>query len=140
MQSYVLYRACIIYSHTSMWASQQLETGAGDIPEVSQCVREIIELAREIISNGHLERKYIVFPLFMAGIAATSAADREQALEFLGIMEQDSVGRNMGATKHLLNAVYEKQREGFIRVGYALDVDWIQIVRDMGLQVVSCRL
>ena len=123
-----------------MWATQQLETGAGDLPEVSQCVREIIELAREIISNGHLERKYIVFPLFMAGIAATSAVDREQALEFLGIMEQDSVGRNMGATKNLLNAVYEKQKEGFIRVGYALDVDWIQIVRDRGLQIVSCRL
>lgn len=138
--TYILYRACIIYSHTTMWPTQRLESGSPNHPKVSQYAREILQLGREIIDNGHLERKFIVFPLFMAGFVSESTADREEALELLTALEQKTMGRVANASKLLLELVYERQEMSLQSGGNVLDVDWVQIVVEKGLQVVNCRL
>lgn len=124
-----------------MWPTQRLEYGHPNHPsKVSQYAREILQLGREIIDNGHLERKFIVFPLFMAGLVSESTADREEALELLTALEQKTMGRVANASKVLLELVYERQEMSLQRGGNALDVDWVQIVVERGLQVVNCRL
>lgn len=123
-----------------MWPTQRLESGSPIHPRVSRYAREILQLGREIIDNGHLERKFIVFPLFMAGFVSESMADREEALELLTALEQKTMGRVANASKSLLELVYERQEMSLQRGGNALDVDWVQIVVEKGLQVVNCRL
>ena len=116
-----------------MYATQ-LATSPPFIHEVFQCSGEILRLAREIVSNGHLERKFIVFPLFMAGFVARREEERSEILGLVRRMEEDSVGRNLVAVRQLLETVYERQGE---RRG---NVDWVGLIGELGLQVVNCRL
>ena len=103
-------------------------------------------MAREIVSHNHLERKFIVFPLFMSGFVSKTQDERTEVLALLKKMEEDSVGRNGMAPRQLLEIVHERQderreelrREGV--VGGREDVDWVSMIGELGLQVVNCRL
>ena len=107
--------------------------------EVLQSSGEILRLAREIVSSGHLERKFIVFPLFMAGFVARREEERAEILGLVRRMEEDSVGRNLVAVRQLLETVYERQ--GMVGSGNGRgDVDWVGLIGESGLQVVNCRL
>ncbi|CAF9933385.1 MAG: hypothetical protein ALECFALPRED_005580 [Alectoria fallacina] len=144
--SFALYRACLIYSHTSMYSAQRLLSPSALIHEVSQSGGEILRLAREIVSHNHLERKFIVFPLFMSGFVSKTQDERVEILALVKKMEEDSVGRNILAVRQLLEIVYERQerrREELRREGAdggREDVDWVSMIGELGLQVVSCRL
>ena len=123
-----------------MWQTQRLESGLPVHPKVSQYAHEILQLGREIVDHGHLERKFIVFPLFMAGIVSETVGDRDQAVKLLTALEQQTMGKVANSSRLLLQVVYEKQEESLQRGKNALDVDWVQIVVERGLQVVNCRL
>ncbi len=93
-----------------------------------------------------MERKFIVFPLFMAGFVSKSRDERIEIVDLVKKMEEDSVGRNVAAARELLEIVYERQerrREELKREGVdegREDVDWVGVVGELGLQVVNCRL
>lgn len=129
-----------------MYSTQRLLTPSSLIHEVSQCAGEILRLAREIVSHNHMERKFIVFPLFMAGFVSKSAEERAEIVDLVKKMEEDSVGKNVAAARELLETVYERQehrREELRREGVGdgrEDVDWVGLVGELGLQVVNCRL
>ena len=82
----------------------------------------------------------------MAGFASKSVEDRADILRLVKRMERDSVGRNLVATRQLLEIVYERQegrRRELRSEGLGPereDVDWVGMIRELGLQVVSCRL
>lgn len=122
-----------------MYPSQRLDS-VPPHPDVCSCSREIILLAREIVDNGHVERKFMVFPLFMAGFVANNATDRTEVLELLTVFEQKSMGRVASASRELLETVYRMQSESLQSIGHPLDVDWLNIIADQGLQIVNCRL
>ncbi|MCJ1387812.1 hypothetical protein MMC18_000655 [Xylographa bjoerkii] len=138
--TYLLYRACLIYSHTSMWSSQRTDTNSGYVEEVSQCASEIIDVVSETVRRRQFEHGFVVFPLFLAGIATSSAADKMLAHELMRAMEQESVGNNKRATRKLLEAVYEAQNARQMVVGHSLDVDWIQVMTDSKLHVINFGL
>jgi len=129
-----------------MYSTQRLLTPSSLIHEVSQCAGEILGLAREIVTHNHMERKFIVFPLFMAGFVSKSRDERIEIVDLVKKMEEDSVGRNVAAARELLEIVYERQerrREELKREGVdegREDVDWVGVVGELGLQVVNCRL
>ena len=81
--SYALYKALLLYSHTSVYPTQPLHHHYAGIHEVNESAGAVLRLAREIVATGHVERKFIVFPLFMAGIVNQHQAERE---EILGLM------------------------------------------------------
>ena len=145
-QTFALYHGCLIYSHTSMYGSQRLLLQSTFIHEVTQCVDKILRLAREIVSNNHLERKFIVFPLFMSGYVSTTQDERMEILALMKRMEEDSVGRNAVAPRQLLEIVYDRQdrwREELRKEDMTSDredVDWVSIIAELGLQFVNCRL
>ena len=139
-QAYFLYYACIIYSHTSMYASQRIEIGPGDEYEIRQSARKILQFAHEKIISGHLEQRALVFPIFMAGFASTGAEDKTLAVELIRQMEKDSISSNTRATRELLEVIYERQDASFSRLGHSLDVDWIQVMLERGLKVVAIGL
>jgi len=146
----------MIYSHTSMYASQRRYHPSHHIHEVSQCANEILHLSREVVQSGHLERKFMVFPLFMSGFISKTREERSEILELVGkLEEEDCVGRNVAATRQLLEMVNQRQaqRKAELRrqrnegprveewgEDEVEDVDWIGIIAESGLQVVDCRL
>ena len=129
-----------------MYSMQRLLSPSSFIHEVSQCGGEILQLAREIVSHNHLERKFIVFPLFMSGFVSETRDERMEILALMKKMEEDTVGRNGVAARQLLEIVYDRQdrrkeelrREGV--EGGREDVDWVSMIAELGLQVVNCRL
>ena len=129
-----------------MYVTQRLLSPSYFIHEVAQCAVEILRLAREIVAHNHLERKFIIFPLFMSGFVAQTQEERAEVLALLKKMEEDSLGRNVVATRQLLEAVCERQdrrREELRREGVEggrEDVDWVSMIGELGLQIVNCRL
>ena len=135
-----LYRACMIYSHTSMWPSQRLDTGPAYDAEIAQCVVEVLRIGDRVVSSEQYHLRFIIFPLFMAGIASTDGNEKMLALELISGMEKASIGSNTTATRHALQIVYERQNQRFMHTGQSLDVDWCEIMVEQGLQVVNFGL
>ena len=135
-----LYQACLIYSHTSMWPSQRLDTGLEYDGEMAECVSEVLRIGERIVSAEQYHLRFIIFPLFMAGVASTDGNEKLLALELIMSMEKESVGRNTTATRHALQIVYEQQTKRFMHTGQSLDVNWSDSMLEQGLQVVNFGL
>ncbi|KAK6400698.1 hypothetical protein LTR95_019279, partial [Oleoguttula sp. CCFEE 5521] len=84
-------------------------------------------------------RREIIFPVFVAGLAATSAEDQIRAVDFLAQFQVHGIGRNTSVAKQLLSEVCEEQRRGIAR-GESGWVDWVALGRARGLAVVVCGL
>ena len=123
-----------------MWTNQRLDSGPQTTQEMSQSVARILQLGLDITRNGFTERKFMVFPLFMAGIATINQSDHQQVISLLVAFENHSIGKAMVATRQILEIVYEKQREVMILGGNPLMVDWIDTVAERGLQMIDARL
>ncbi|KAL8737648.1 MAG: hypothetical protein Q9181_001462, partial [Wetmoreana brouardii] len=157
--SYVLYHACIIYSHTSMYPNQRSSPLSPYLPssppmphpsnyytspptmhnpsqpydlapihhhEIQTSAHEILSRTRAIISSGHHELRFAVFPLFMAGYVLPRG-ERHEALTLMGGMEMESIGRNTRATRELLEEVYWRMDEGQRQGEVEVEVDWVRI-------------
>ncbi|OJD27852.1 hypothetical protein ACJ73_00755 [Blastomyces percursus] len=139
--STTLFHASLIYSYTSMWSGQCIETGGGPALEISQRTTAILHVVSSIVHAGRFDLRFVVFPLFMAGVASSSSSQKMLALDLLSSMEgNESVGRNVTTTRHVLQIVYQRQTEGYMRKGHALDVDWVEIMIEQGLQMVNFGL
>ncbi|KAI9814741.1 MAG: hypothetical protein M1827_003007 [Pycnora praestabilis] len=135
--AYALSRACIIFSHTSMWPSQRFDSVPGADEEIAQSVSEILRIAEVNVNAESLGLRNFVFPLFMAGIATSSAGEKMFALDLMGTVEQHSVGRNTMVTRQLLQTVYDRQNESNMSVGHSFHIDWFEIITQRGLPVVN---
>jgi hypothetical protein len=135
-----LYRACIIYSHTSMWPGQRLETSPDYDMEIAVASNQILRMARKALAQDKSDCRYLVFPVFVAGFANTDGAQRMHALDLIRTMEKNSIGRNTTVTRNALAAVYEKQNERFMNTGQSLDVDWMEVMMERDLMVVNFGL
>ena len=82
----------------------------------------------------------MVFPLFMAGIATQNPSNSQQILRLLVAFERHSIGKAMVATRHILEIIYEKQKEVAMRGASPLVVDWVDTVAERGLQMIDARL
>ena len=135
-----LYRACIIFSHTSMWRSQRLDTGSEIDPEIATCVSEILTTAQRIVDEDQLTSRFVVIPLFMAGFASADGSQKMMALELIQRLEEKSIGSNTTATRRALGIVYERQTSRFMVSGQDRDICWRDVMMEQGLQVVNFGL
>ncbi|RMD44320.1 hypothetical protein DV735_g871, partial [Chaetothyriales sp. CBS 134920] len=135
-----LYRACIIYSHTSMWPTQRLDTTPEYDTEIAVASNQILNIASRIINEGRADCRFLIFPIFMAGYAAMDGGPKAAAIDLIGKMERHSIGRNTSATKRVLELLYEKQRERFMMTGQSLDVDWMDVVGEQQMLIVNFGL
>ncbi|KAI9800621.1 MAG: hypothetical protein M1833_003279 [Piccolia ochrophora] len=139
-QACLLYWACLIYSHTSIWPSQRAHSGVTAEEEIHTCVMYILEMAKVLVPAKQLELRFVAFPVFMAGFAATSGDEKMTALDLIATVENVSIGRNTTIVRRLLQAVFERQNERIMSVGQTWDVDWIDIMIERGLQGVKFGL
>ena len=138
--AWTTYRACIIYSHTSMWPSQRLDTSPNCDAEIAAAVQQILQVSQAIIASKPNNGRFLVFPLFMAGVASQVGNQKMLAVDLIQHMETDSIGPNTRATRKALEAIYERQNECFMQNGHSLDVDWLQLMIDQNLTVVNFSL
>ena len=135
-----LYRACIIYSHTSMWPLQRLETGPEFDLEIAHAASEILVTAERIVNEGRFESRFIIFPLFMAGFANTDGSQKMMALDLMERMEDMSIGSNTRAVRRALGVIFETQNMLFRNTGTDITVSWMDCMIQQGLGVVNFGL
>ncbi|KAL2215657.1 fungal-specific transcription factor domain-containing protein [Thermoascus aurantiacus ATCC 26904] len=139
-QSLTLFHACLIFSYTSMWPGQRLESGDAPDEDIGHHASVILQVAESIVHAGRFDLRFVVFPLFMAGVATSSGGQKMMAMELMASMEKEGVGRNATTTRQVLQLVYERQTQQLMSVGHSLAVDWIDVMIEHGLQVVNFGL
>lgn len=138
--AWVLFRACIIYSHTSMWPGQRVYTSADYAGEIAAVSQQILQVSQAIMSNSSGNCRFLVFPIFMAGFASDIGSQKMLAIDLIHQMESDGIGHNTHVARKALEAVYERQNERFMHTGNSLGVDWLQLMMEQGLTVVNFGL
>ncbi len=142
-QAFFLYQAATVYSRTSMFFRQRSFPIASQqevFADTKSRVMAIIALAATQLEAGHLERRHVIFPLFIAGFATMQPDLKVQALNIIKAYEGQGLGQNTYTTRRLLTAVYEEQGRVVEAGGRMEDVDWLRVARDRSLTVVNCGL
>jgi hypothetical protein len=114
-----------------------MDTGAEFDGEIANCSSTILQIGEDMIKKARLQLRFLVFALFMAGVASSSGSDKRRALDLISAMENDAVGRNATITRNLIQIVYDRQAKQFMSEGHSLGVDWIDIMIEQRLQVVN---
>jgi len=123
-----------------MWPGQRLESGDAPDEDIGHHASVILQVAESIVHAGRFDLRFVVFPLFMAGVATSSGGQKMMAMELMASMEKEGVGRNATTTRQVLQLVYERQTQQLMSVGHSLAVDWIDVMIEHGLQVVNFGL
>lgn len=93
-----------------------------------------------IFANGGLDRREVVFPIFMAGVATTNPNAKGKAIELLKGYEGNGIGQNTSVVRRLLVAVCEEQNRRVAAGRRMEEVEWLRVGRERGLSVVNCGL
>ncbi|KAJ5162868.1 transcriptional regulator family: Fungal Specific TF [Penicillium coprophilum] len=138
-QSATLYHVCQLFSYSSMWPGQRVESDFCPDGDIDHHATEILRLAERTTHTRRADRHFIVFPLFLAGATASASGLKMMAMELMTSMEdeEDGMGRNAATTRAILQIVYERQLERLMHVGHTFDVDWSDLMAQEGLQMVN---
>ncbi|KAM0173439.1 hypothetical protein ACHAPC_010415 [Botrytis cinerea] len=136
----LFYRACKIYCHTSMYQGQSLIRTAEVEEELSSCAREIVLITKMMMDLGCLRSRYVVFPIFMAGIVSQVKKEKQIALDALLRLEETSIGLNTRITREFLASIIEKQNIAIAETGNQLRVSWFEEMQASGKQLVLMGL
>ncbi|KAJ5224132.1 transcriptional regulator family: Fungal Specific TF [Penicillium chermesinum] len=138
-QSATLFHTCNLFSYTSMWPGQRLESEYSTSGEIDHHASEILRIAERTNSTRRADRHFLVFPLFLAGATVSASGLKMMAMELMTGMEdeEDGMGRNAATTRAILQTVYERQLERLMRVGHTLDVEWADLMAQERLQMVN---
>ncbi|QSZ35304.1 hypothetical protein DSL72_008173 [Monilinia vaccinii-corymbosi] len=124
---HMFYRACVIYYHTSMYHGQLLMPAAAEVEEeIASCAREITLIAKKILDRKRFKFRFLVFPLFIAGMASKVKEEKQIALDLIRNLEETSFGSNTTTTRKLLETIYAKQEAAIAQTGTDLGVSWIE--------------
>jgi hypothetical protein len=146
------HRACVIYlwrvrtdrklaQAPFMLENNGWEDGIDDQPlHITQAVEDILTVARDIIkTKTEKERRFMLFPLFCAGLECRELHEQDFILHVLEEMGYVSWGTNFPKTMALLKEIFKRQ--GGLRVsahghgkveGWWKRVDWIDVMFEMG--------
>jgi len=111
------YRACIIYSHTSIWPGQRMHTSPDSDSEIAAATQQILQLAEVMIANDSYGSRFLIFPLFMAGVASMIAKQKMLALNLIQQVEREAIGRIATITRQTLEAIYQRQNQQLMVTG-----------------------
>lgn len=119
-----------------MWPSQVVDTGQPDQREIEEHVSGVLAIARRIIETECFERRFIVLPIFIAGVASQHKATKALALELLTAMQQGEIGRTTTAVIELLQKVFEQENQRVVGLGANVQIDWIHTMQSQHVHVV----
>lgn len=135
-----LYHACMLFSYTNLWHAQRLGPEGASEGIISHHTNKIFQIAETIVHSRQFDLRFIVFPLFIAGVCTPLAGQKMMAVDLVSSMERYGIGRNATTTRHLLQMVYQAQTEQLMAVGHSADVEWADVMVQRGMQIVNFGL
>jgi hypothetical protein len=142
-QAFLLYQSATIYARTSMFPGQSLIPSANQaafLADTSTRVSHIFTLTISIIANGDLDRREVVFPVFIAGVATSNPNAKARAIDLLKTLEGHGIGQNTSVVRRLLEGVCAEQNRRVAAGRRMEEVDWLRFGRERGMSVVHCGL
>lgn len=108
---------------------------------LTQHITEILHLAGDISRRPRPSPSshFAVFPVFIAGYASVTTAHTTCSLALLRALESDGVGKSTRTLRCVLEEV-QQRREGSSEVNEGWDVDWVEVMKERGVQVVRFGL
>lgn len=142
-QTVSLYNAGVIFSYTSMFPKQRSFRSSDQRlvdTDIEACKDSILQIASSMLENQQFHQRWIIFPVFMAGIASKQSDAMVEALGIIRAYEQSGIGENTTMVRRLLTAVNEEQSHR-ISVGQPMeDIDWQSVAIEKGFRVGNCGL
>lgn len=99
-----------------------------------------MQAASLLLSQERFEVRFVVFPLFLAGVFATDEGDKEMALNLITAVEPHSFGGSIQSVRAVLQAIYNKQRTAILETGVATSVDWVEEMESSGQRLIIIGL
>lgn len=84
--------------------------------------------------------RFVVFPLFLAGVFAANQGDKETALNLITAVEPHSFGGSIQSVRIVLQAIYNKQLEARLQTGVTTSVDWVEEMELSGQRLIITGL
>ncbi|KAL2064833.1 hypothetical protein VTL71DRAFT_3973 [Oculimacula yallundae] len=134
--SYLLFRVCILYTHTSMYSGQLNDPEPDTETHINACCTEILRAVSIILSKERFDMRFIVLPLFMAGFCTQNPAEKETALRFMVEVEKHGYGGSTDNVRRLLQSIYEKQQIAAMQTGNSNSVDWVDEMDRSGQRLI----
>lgn len=134
--SYLLFRVCILYTHTSMYSGQLHDPEPDTDAQIKACCAEILHAISIILSKQQCDLRYIVFPLFLAGFCTRNLTEKETALRLMAEVEKREYGGITDNVRRLLQTIYEKQSAAVAQTGDANSVDWVDEMERSGPRLI----
>lgn len=100
--------------------------------QIASCAKEITMIAKKILDCKRFEFRFLVFPVFLAGMASKIKEEKQIALDLMKSLEKTSFGSNTTTTRKLLVTIYEKQEAAVAQTGNALGISWIEELESSG--------
>lgn len=98
----------------------------------------ILNLAESTMARGkEIGRRFVTFPLFLAGSTVSSSDVKSMVLEMLSGLEAEEFGRNAATTRYILQVVYERQMQQSQDGGPVWGIDWTDLLAAHGLPLVT---
>ncbi|EAW11142.1 uncharacterized protein ACLA_088310 [Aspergillus clavatus NRRL 1] len=137
-QSSLLFHTSLLFSHTSLWPGQHLGREAASEEEIHHHAIAILNLAESTMARGkEIGRRFVTFPLFLAGSTVSSSDVKSMVLEMLSGLEAEEFGRNAATTRYILQVVYERQMQQSQDGGPVWGIDWTDLLAAHGLPLVT---
>lgn len=112
----------------------------GILADTERRVMSIIDIATAQLEAGQVDRRHVICPLLIAGVATTQPDIKVQALDLMKAYESSGIGQNTYYARRLLGEVFEEQRRVANAGGRIEDVDWMAVAKGRNLTVVNCGL
>ncbi|GFF49318.1 hypothetical protein IFM46972_08771 [Aspergillus udagawae] len=137
-QTSLLYHTSLLFSYTSLWPGQSFGLGAAPQEEIRHHAAAVFSVAESVMaqSKGN-DWRSVTFPVFLAGSATPSSDLKVIALDMLSRLEAQEIGRNATSIRYLFQVVYERQTQQSQGVGHPGSADWIEILAEHGLSLVT---
>lgn len=110
------------------------------LADAERRVTSTINLATNLLQRNRLERRDVIFPLFIAGTATSQPRSRALILNLIKSFEGSGIGLNTRRTGRLLSAVYEEQERRVAGGGRREEVEWLEVAKGRELVLVNCGL
>lgn len=107
---------------------------------MSRCSKEILHATGIVLSKARHEVRFVVLPVFMAGVFATADSDKELALKMIAAVEPHSFGGSVERVSNLLLAVIRKQGASIVERGISTSVDWVEEMNLSGQRLIITGL
>lgn len=111
-----------------------------DIRDTELKVDTILLLGTSLIEAGRFDERFIILPVFLAGIATRRPDSKVRALDLIRAFEASGIGHNTVRTRKLLAAVYEEQSMAMSHERCPEHVEWLIVAAQRGLGISNCGL